>query len=49
MTSTEGNDNVAIAAAIIVPVVAVAIVTGIIVKILKARRQRKLWFLTSLR
>lgn len=39
MTSTEGNDNVAIAAAIIVPVVAVAIVTGIIVKILKARRQ----------
>lgn len=42
MTSTEGNDNVAIAAAVIVPVVAVAIVIGIIGYILKTRRRRKL-------
>lgn len=39
MTSTEGNDNVAIAAAVIVPVVAVAIVIGIIGYILKTRRR----------
>lgn len=48
MTSTEGNDDVAIAAAVIVPVVAVALV-GIIGYILKTRRRRKLWFVTSLR
>lgn len=39
MTSTEGNDDVAIAAAVIVPVVAVALV-GIIGYIVKTRRRR---------